>query len=402
MDVSRIRKDFPVLQQKLKGRPLIYFDNACMALKPRQVIEKQNEYYEKYSACAGRSVHSLSRRVEELCQETRKKVSRFLGAKKSEEIVFTKNTTEGINLLARSLDLKKGDKVLTSDREHNSNHIPWLLLRERGIEHDVVESNPDNTFDPELFQDKLDKNVKVVSIVHTSNLDGYTLPVKEIASIAHDNGSLVIVDGAQSAPHQEIDVRKLGADFFACSGHKMCGPTGTGILYGRSELLENLKPFMVGGETVINSEYTDFKLEKVPERFEAGLQNYGGIIGLGAAVDYLKKTGPSSIAKHEHELNKTITEGLKEIPDLFIIGPPDPKLRGGVVSFYMKGLEAHDIAIILDDTSNIMVRSGMFCVHSWFNYREVPGSVRASLYLYNTKEEAQVFVEKVKETAKLG
>ena len=407
MDVQKIRPDFPALHKKWNGKYPIYFDNACMTLKPVQVMDAMNEYYNEYPVCGGRSLHRMAKKVDERVTESREKFQKFLGASSPEEIIFTKNTTEGLNLVANSLDLRKGDIVLTTDREHNSNLIPWQVqAHKRGIKHIVVYSNPDNTFNLHDFEEILNKNrnVRLVSMVHTSNLDGYTIPAKDIIRIAHDHGALVMLDGAQSAPHKPVDVGSLDVDFFALSVHKMLGPTGMGVLYGKYHLLEELAPFIVGGDTVSDTTFNAAKFLPPPEKFEAGLQNYAGIIGAGAAVDYLLKVGLSDIEKHEERLNRIITDGIKDIPGLKIIGPQDPRLRGGIVSFTVeltKGGDAHDIAIVLDETENIAVRSGAFCVHSWFNYRRCETAVRASLYLYNSEEEARKFIETLGKTIAL-
>lgn len=401
MDINKIRQDFPALDQEFGGKPMIYFDNACMSIKSRQVIASIMEYYEKYPACAGRSIHKLSSMVEERVEKARKGIAGFLGARSDKEIIFTRNTTEGLNLVARSLGLGKGDLVVTSDREHNSNLIPWHNLREeKGIEHRVSGSREDGTFDTEGFKDTV-KGAKLVSMVHTSNLDGYTIPIKEVAGIAKDEGALMMIDAAQSAPHKDISVRKLGVDFLACSGHKMTGPTGTGVLYGRYDLLEKMDSFIVGGETVRTSTYKDHEPLKPPEKYEAGLQDYSGMMGFGAAVEYLKKVGMKSIQKHELELNRTITEGIQGIDGLRILGPQEPEMRSGIVSFLVKGMDYHQIAMLMDNNANIMMRSGHFCCSSWFNERGLKGAARASMYLYNTVEEAERFVEELRKVASL-
>ncbi len=403
MNPQKLRQDFPILQKLISGKPLIYFDNACQTLRPVQVIDKITEYYREYPACAGRSIHRLSRRVNEEVQRSREIVRKFLNAGKSDEIIFTKNTTEGINIVLNSLEFNKGDTILTTDKEHNSVLLPIQLLSERkGIKHEIVKSNPDGTFNMEEFKSKLSKSVKLVCVVHTSNIDGVTNPAKEIIKLAKDNGSLTLLDGAQSVPHKETNLKKLGADFLAFSGHKICGPSGTGVLYGRYELLEKMQPFFAGGDTVFNSTYTTREMEKPPARFEPGLQDYAGIIGLGRAVEYVRAIGMDNVEKHEIMLNDVMTKGLAEINGLSIIGPKSPELRGGIFSFNIQGLDSHDIAIMLDQTANVAIRSGMHCCHSWFNARGINGSARASLYFYNTIEEARVFMDAVKEIAKLA
>jgi cysteine desulfurase / selenocysteine lyase len=386
MNVEKLREDFPVLK---KG--IIYMDSACVTLKPKQVVEAMNEYYYEFPACGGRSKHSMGDRVTDEVEKARKIVANFFNAK-TNEIVFTKNTTEGINLVANSLGLKKGDKVVTSDKEHNSNLIPWQKLKKIGIIHEIVKSNDDNTFNLEEFREKV-KGAKLVSVVHTSNADGVTNPIKEIIKIAHKEGALTLIDAAQSAAHKELNVKKLDVDFLVCSGHKMLGPSGTGILYGKYKLLEELDTFIVGGDTVMNTTYDDAKFERPPAKFEAGLQNYAGIIGLGAAIKYLQKVGLKNIAKHEYELNKKITDALKG--KIEILGPIDPKERSGIISFNIPGKDPHEVGMMLDHMAHIMVRSGAHCVHSWFNAHDMHGTARIALYFYNTEEECDVVIENI-------
>ncbi|MDD5254011.1 MAG: cysteine desulfurase [Candidatus Nanoarchaeia archaeon] len=392
MNMDKTRKDFPVLNK------IIYLDSACMSLKPIQVIEKINEYYKDYPGCGGRGVHSISKKVDEECLNARKQIQKLLNIKNEEQIVFTKNTTEALNLVYNSLKFKK---VITTDKEHNSNLVPVLRLKkEKGIKHDIIFGNKDNTFNLEEFQDKI-KDTQLVSMVHTSNLDGTTIPAKEIIKIAHENNSLVMLDGAQSAPHKEIDLKKMDVDLFACSGHKMLGPTGIGMLYGKEEVLEKLDPFILGGETVTNSTYESYTLEKIPNRFEAGLQHYAGIIGLGEACNYLRKVGMENITNQEIKVNKIIDDGLRNIDGINIIGPSDVRLRPGITSFTYKNKDVHQIALLLDHSKKIMMRSGQHCVHSWFNNHNLKGSVRASLYLYNNEDDAHKLVDGLKDVIKV-
>jgi cysteine desulfurase/selenocysteine lyase len=304
-------------------------------------------------------------------------------------------------LVSHSFPFEKDDVVLTTDREHNSNLAPWHFLEQtKGIKHEVVPSNIDNSFNIEKFKEilsKYNKKVKLVSMCHTGNLDGVTIPAKEIIEIAHDAGARVLLDAAQSAPHMPIDVQKLNVDFLAFSIHKMCGPSGMGILYGKYDLLEKMPPFIAGGDTVEKTTYESSKFLNPPSRFEGGLQDYAGIIGAGAAAKYLMSIGLEDIKSHEIQLNNYITNELLSYPEIMLIGPKDASKRGGIFSFNIKGLEPHDIAMILDESANIMIRSGMHCVHSWFFSRGIKGSARASLYLYNTLEEAKVFVENMRE-----
>lgn len=392
MDIEKIKYDFPILSKDYKGKRIVYFDSACMSFKPRQVVEAMNEYYYEYSACAGRSSHGLGEMATKKVEEARRLIARFINAKEN-EIVFTRNTTEAINLVANSLSLKAGDLVITTDREHNSNLVPWQLLAKRkGVGHVVVRSNPDNTFNLENFRSSL-VGAKLVSMVLTSNLDGVSVPAKEIIKIAHENGALVLLDAAQAMAHSRIDVQELDVDFLVFSGHKMLGPTGTGVLYGKQELLEQLDPFLVGGDTVEYTTYNDFKMLPAPEKFEAGLQDYAGIIGLGEAVKYLQAIGFEAIKERELELNQFITRELGKHEKLKIIGPADPALRSGIVNFYIPGQNMHQIALMLDEMAGVMIRSGQHCVHSWFNDKRIENSARISLSFYNSMQEAETLVE---------
>jgi len=402
MDVEKIREDFPIFKETINGKPIVYFDNACQSLRPISVIQALNEYYQKYPACAGRSMHKLGELVTKKVDEARRQIANFIKAKRKEEIIFTRNTTEGINLIAHSLNLKQGDIVLTTDKEHNSNLIPWQILSKKvGIIHKIVPSKEDNTFNLEAFEKMMDNQVKLVSMVFTSNLDGVTIPAKEIIEITHQKGAKVLLDAAQTVPHQEIDVSNLDVDFLAFSGHKILGPSGTGVLYGKYNLLEELEPFLVGGDTVEYTTYTSHKFLPPPEKFEAGLQDYAGIIGLGEAVKYLSQIGFQNIAEHEYELNKFISTEIVKIPKLKIIGPTDPSLRSGIISFYIEGIDSHQIALTLDEMANIMIRSGQHCVHSWFTSHQIRSSARVSLYFYNTLKEAEIFVENLNKFIKL-
>jgi cysteine desulfurase / selenocysteine lyase len=402
MNISKIRQDFPILQAEIKNKPAIYFDNACQTLRPLPVIEAINEYYREYPACAGRSVHKLGELVTKKCDEARDLIVKFINAKRKEEIIFTRNTTEGINLVANSFGLKTGDVVITTDKEHNSNLVPWQRLTQQiGIVHKVIPSKEDNTFDLEVFEKMMGSEVKLVSMVLTSNLDGVTIPADEIIKIAHKHGAKVLLDAAQAIPHQKINVRKLDVDFLAFSGHKMLGPSGTGVLYGKYKLLEELEPFLVGGDTVEYTTYENHKFLPLPEKFEAGLQNYAGIIGLGEAVKYLEQVGLKNIAQQEKKLNAFVTQGIKKLPHATIIGPSNPALRGGIVSFYVEGVDPHQLALVLDESANIMIRSGQHCVHSWFNAHNIQASARASFYFYNTLEEAEIFITNLQNAIKV-
>jgi cysteine desulfurase/selenocysteine lyase len=347
-------------------------------------------------------MHQLAAAITNQCDDARAQIARFIGAGRKEEIVFTRNTTEGINLVANSLELHPGDVVLITGKEHNSNLIPWqMLVKKVGIRLQILQPKEDGTFDMAAFEQALAKPVRLVSFGFSSNLDGVILPAEQIIKLAHKHGALVLLDAAQTAPHHKINVRALDVDFLAFSGHKLLGPSGTGVLYGKYKLLDALSPFLVGGDTVATSTYETCEFLPVPEKFEAGLQDYAGIIGLGEAVRYVQTVGFDAIQKQELLLNRCLTDGTVDIPGFYLIGPADPALRGGIFTFYIDGIDSHRIALMLDQMSNICVRSGQHCVHSWFNEHHIKGSVRASVYFYNTQEEAELFVENLKKIRKV-
>ena len=398
MDVKKLRSDFPILQKEINGKKIVYLDSACMSLRPKQVIDKINEYYNEYPGCAGRSVHKIATKVTMAMDEARIKVQNFIHAKEKDEIIFNRNTTEGLNMVAHGLPWKKGDRILITDHEHNSNLIPWLVLQEKkGIKLDVVPSNPDNTFNLNTFENLLNSDVKLVSMAHITNLDGHTIPAHEIIKLAHEYDALVMLDGAQSAPHMAIDVQKLDVDYFTFSAHKMCGPAGIGVLYGKYSLLEDVPPLIAGGSTVKNATYTTAEFLPPPDKFEGGLLDYAGIMGMGAAADYLQNIGLNEIEQHNIKLNQIMTNALSNYEEITILGPQDPKQRGCTFSFNIKNVDCHDVALILDEVGNIMIRSGMHCVHAWFNHHKINGSARAAIYLYNTEGEVKFFCEKVEE-----
>ena len=395
---SKHRADFPTLSGE---NPPIYLDNACMTLRPNSVIEAIRSYYEESPGCGGRSVHRYATTVSRKMANCRKKLSEMFNANETNEIIFTKNATHSLNQVAKGLSWEKGDIVLTTDREHNSNLVPWLQLEEeKGIDHRVVKSHDDNTFDLEAFEKACGdagNKLKMVSLSHVGNLDGIATPVKKAAKIAKDHGAMVCIDGAQSTPHMKVDVKDLGIDFMAFSIHKMMGPSGMGGLWGRMDLLENMRSIQSGGSTVDTSHYDSMVWSKPPAKFEGGLGNYAGILGTNAAVDYISKINLDDVHEHEVRLNKIMTSVLKDVDGLQIIGPEDASQRGGICSMVLENIDAHDIAILLDEAAGVMVRSGMHCVHSWFNAKGIErGSLRASAYLYNTKEEVDLFLVALK------
>jgi len=394
LDTAKIRELFPALQVQVKKKPVIYLDNACMSLKPIPVIEAMNDYYYSYPGCHGRTTYYFGRRTTEEYDRARERLARLINAPQSKELIFVRNTSEGLNLIANSLPFSEGDIVVTTNVEHNSNLLPWQVLkRRRGVEHIIVKLEEDLTFDRSAFVDAMSSNVRLVSVAHTSNLTGVTMPVKEIAEIAHKNGALVMVDAAQSVAHSKVDVQDLGIDILVFSVHKMMGPTGVGALWAKEEVLNKMEPFLVGGETVLNTFYDSYVPAGLPDRFEAGLQNYAGAIGAGVAAEYLMDLGPDEVHEHEVALNRIMTDMLMGIDGLRIIGPKNPELRGGILNVSVDGMKALEIARILDQTCNIMVRAGYLCVHSWYNACDLPHSIRASVYVYNTPAECELFAQ---------
>lgn len=392
MDVSHLRADFPVLTREIDGKPIIYMDSACQALRPKEVIETISHYYESFGSCAGRSVYKLSTDLSIKIDEARTQIARYVNARQIEEICFMRNCTEALNTVIFGLGLGKGDVVVATDREHNSVHVPLTMLRENvGVIYDTVSSKKDETFDLDRFAETMSasRDVKLVAMCHTSNVNGTTIPAREICEIAHDRGASVLLDGAQYAPYGEFDLQRTDADFYAFSAHKMCGPSGVGILTGKLELLNELRPLTFGGHAVKEATRKHVELLPSPERFEAGLQDYGGILGAGTAAEYVGRIGRREITAHLTDLNRRATELLSSMDGVSIIQPSDAPLRGGIVAFNVQGKGSHDIAMTLDYLSNIMIRSGMHCSHSWFAERGIPGAARASFYIYNTAGEVE-------------
>ncbi len=395
--VERIREDFPLLRSGI-----IYLDNAASTLTPEPVLDKMLKFYRECRANVGRGVHRLSIEAGERLSLAREKVRRFIGAKSEREVIFTKNTTEGINLVAKGLKWKRGDRVITTLLEHHSNLLPWLALGKHGVEVRVVRPSKEGVLRPEDFEREMGKNAKLVALTHVSNVLGSVSPVREITKVAHEYGAKVLVDAAQSAPHLALDVKDLGCDYLAFSGHKMLGPTGIGVLYVREQHLEELEPLCLGGGAVEEVSSEEYSLTSSPERYEAGTLPIAEAIGLGEAVEYLQKVGFETLAQHERSVLKRLQEGLEGIPKAEVYGPTDPEHRVSIVSFNIKGMNPHDVAAILDHSSSIMVRSGHHCAMPL--HRELlglqEGSVRASVYLYNTAEEVEKLVEVVEKIAR--
>ena len=392
------RRDFPALRSA-PGRPApVYLDSACMSLVPRQVLGAMEEYYRDFPGCAGRSLHRFSEEVGRRYEAARASFARFLGRRDPSGIVFVRNATEALNLVAQGLSYRPGDRVLVTDREHNSNLVVWQRLAdERGIRLEVLPLPDDGGFDGDALDAALARGVRLVSFFHTSNLDGRTLPIREITERAHDRGARVIFDGCQAAPRGGVDLDAIGVDYYAVSAHKMLGPTGTGALAAAPASLVDLRPLLVGGETVEWTTLRGHALRPPPYRFEAGLQNYAGVLGAAAAIDYLERVGPDEIARRELALNRRVSRALDGERRVSVLGPSAPEARGSIYAFTVDGVDPHDAAVFLDEGHRVMVRSGQHCVHSFYERRGIPGNVRASFYLYNDAADADALVDGVRE-----
>ncbi len=402
----RIREDFPILKRKINGYSLIYFDNAATSQKPKQVIETVKRFYEKHNANIHRAIHTLSQEATQLYEEAREEVAKFIKAGSIEEIVFLRGTTEAINLVAYAWGLKnleQGDEVLISLMEHHSNIVPWEILSKiKGFRVRYVDTNIDGTLNWGALEGAISTKTKIISITHVSNVTGAINDIKKVAKIAHEYGALVVVDGAQSVPHMPIDVQDLDVDFLAFSGHKMLGPTGIGVLYGKLDLLREMEPFHGGGEMIKEVSFNPTRercaisWNDPPWKFEAGTPNISGAIGLMAAVKYLKSLGMENVKKHEVYLTAYTLERLHEIPEATVYGPKDPLIRSGIITFNINGVESHDVALFLD-SHGIMIRTGFHCAQPLHQKLGLPSSARASFYVYNTKEEIDKFIDILKD-----
>ncbi|GAB7094389.1 cysteine desulfurase [Halolamina litorea] len=408
LDVEAIREDFPILDRKIGGdvtvpgpdegddKPLYYLDNAATSHTPRQVVEAMTEYYYEYNSNVHRGIHSLSQEASVAYEQAHDRVAEFIGADGREEIVFTKNTTEAFNLLAYTwglTELEPGQNVVTTQMEHHASLVTWQQLCEKqGAEVRYVEIDDDGRLDMDDFRAKVDDDTAMVSAVHVSNTLGTVNPVTEITEIAHEHGALSFIDGAQAVPTRPVDVAEIDADFYAFSGHKMLGPTGIGVLYGKRDLLEDLPPFLVGGSMIRRVEFEGATWEDLPWKFEAGTPPIAEAIGLTAAIDYLEDVGMEAIERREWELASYAYERLNEFDDIEIYGPETD--RGGLVSFNLEGVHAHDLSSILDD-HGVAVRAGDHCTQPLHDVLDVPASTRASFYLYNTTDEIDELIEAV-------
>jgi cysteine desulfurase / selenocysteine lyase len=402
-DIERIRRDFPILKREINGKTLVYLDNAATSQRPVQVIAALTRFYRDHNANIHRGVHTLSVEATDLHNEARGKVARFINAPSADEIIFTRNTTESINLVAHAWGrkfLQAGDEVVITEIEHHSNIVPWQMLRdERGIVLKYIPMLPDGTLDMEYARTVFTPKTKLLAVTAVANALGTIVPLDVLIPMAKEHGATVLVDGAQSVPHMTVDVQALGADFLAFSSHKMLGPTGMGVLWGRMDLLNAMDPFMGGGDMISTVSMERSTWADVPAKFEAGTPDIAGAIALGAAVDYLSALGMDAVRAHEVEVTDYALRRLGDVPGVSIFGPPEAKDRGGVISFELEGVHPHDIGQVLD-THGVAVRTGHHCAQPVMAALNVPATARASFYIYNTTEEVDRLAVALEEVSK--
>ena len=400
LDTQEIRKEFPILSQKVYGKPLVYLDNAATTQKPQCVIDAISNAYCTINSNVHRGVHHLSQVATEEFEKARRTVQKFIGAAHSHEIIFTRGTTESINLVATSFGntfLKEGDEVIISTMEHHSNIVPWQMLRDRiGITLRIVPLKEDATLDIDAYATLFNERTRLVSITHVSNVLGVTNPVKEIIEIAHSHNVPVLIDGAQSSPHIKVDVQSLDADFFVMSGHKVYAPTGIGVLYGKEKYLNAMQPYHGGGEMIQTVRFEKTTYNELPYKFEAGTPDYVGAIALGTALEWVMQMGIENIAAHEHALTQYALERLQEIEGMRIFGKPD----GAAISFLVGNIHPADLGTILDHLG-IAIRTGHHCAQPLIDHLGIPGTVRASFAVYNTREEVDALIEGIKRAVKM-
>lgn len=401
INAEHLRQEFPILNQVINDESLVYLDNAATTQKPEAVLQTIGSYYHEDNANVHRGVHTLAERATEKYEDAREKVRQLINAKEAAEVLFTRGTTTGLNWVAQSFGdafVQKGDEIVISYMEHHSNVVPWQQLAKR--KKAVLKYVPltkDGFLDMTKARQQVTDKTVIVAITHASNVLGVINPIAELASLAHDHQAIMVVDGAQAAPHMPVDVQELDADFYAFSGHKMCGPTGIGVLYGKRNWLEQMEPVEFGGEMIDFVHPYESTWTELPWKFEAGTPNIAGGIGLGSAIDYLNKIGLTDIYRHEKELVHYVLPQLQAIDGLTIYGPADPHDHTGVIAFNLDGLHPHDVATALD-MEGVAVRAGHHCAQPLLEYLDVIATVRASFYLYNTKEDADRLVEAIKVT----
>ncbi|PGY15232.1 cysteine desulfurase [Bacillus sp. AFS031507] len=396
MNIQDIRAQFPILDQEVNGKPLVYLDSSATSQKPLQVIEAIEKYYREINSNVHRGVHTLGTRATDAYEGAREKVRKFINAKSIQEVIFTRGTTTSLNIVAASYaaaNLKAGDEIVITYMEHHSNIIPWQqVARRTGAQLKYIPLQEDGTILLDDARATITANTKVVSVMQVSNVLGVINPVKEIAQIAHENGAIMVVDGAQSAPHMKIDVQDLDCDFLAFSGHKMCGPTGIGVLYGKKHLLENMEPIEFGGEMIDFVQLYESTWKELPWKFEGGTPIIAGAIGLGAAIDFLNEVGLDQIAEHEHKLAAYALEKMSAVDGMNIYGPLDAAKRAGLITFNLSDVHPHDVATVLD-AEGIAVRAGHHCAQPLMRWLKASATARASFYLYNTEDDIDKLVE---------
>ncbi|MEM1584208.1 MAG: cysteine desulfurase [Nitrososphaerota archaeon] len=401
MNINEIRKDFPILERKIRGKSLVYLDSAASSLKPIQVVEAIREFYLIEYSNIHRGVHYLSQSATSRYEESREKIAKFINAHSSEEIIFTYGTTDSLNMLAYGYGLrvlKPGDKILLTIMEHHSNILPWMYISTlTGAKIDYIDITDEGEIDYDELDEKINEKTKIVSITHMSNVLGTIIDVKKIAKKIHEVGGVIIVDGAQSVPHMPINVRELEIDFLAFSGHKMLGPTGIGVLWIKRDLLDDMHPPRLGGGSIRDVTLDDFTFLDPPHRFEAGTPNIAGVIGLARAVEYLEKIGMNNVRRHEEELTSYALKELDRFKgQIDVYGPSSVSIRGGIIAFNVKGLDPNMVGGLLD-SFGIAVRTGKHCAHPLHQRLSIDGSVRASIYIYNTKEEIALLTSALEE-----
>jgi cysteine desulfurase / selenocysteine lyase len=396
MNIKDIRSQFPILDQEVNEKPLVYLDSSATSQKPLQVIEAVEKYYREINSNVHRGVHTLGTRATDAYEGAREKVRKFINAKSIQEVIFTRGTTTSLNTVAASYaaaNLKQGDEIVITYMEHHSNIIPWQqVARRTGAQLKYIPLQADGTISLDDARATITANTKIVSVMQVSNVLGVINPVKEIAQIAHENGAIMVVDGAQSAPHMKIDVQDLDCDFLAFSGHKMCGPTGIGVLYGKKHLLENMEPIEFGGEMIDFVQLQESTWKELPWKFEAGTPIIAGAIGLGAAIDFLNEVGLDQIAEHEHKLVAYALEKMSAVEGMTIYGPLDAAKRAGLITFNLSDVHPHDVATVLD-AEGIAVRAGHHCAQPLMRWLKASATARASFYLYNTEDDIDKLVE---------
>ncbi len=404
LNINKIREDFPILTKKIKGNQLIYFDSAATSQKPVQVLEAIQDYYKEHNANIHRGMHQLSQEASDIYEEAHKKVGKFINAKNpKEEIIFVRNATEGANLIANAWamhELQRGDEIISTVMEHHANIVPWQFVEEKGIKLKFIDITEEGELDLDNLNELITSKTKLITCTQASNVLGTINDVNKIGKIVHDNHAKFFVDAAQSVPHMKVDVRKIDCDFMIFSGHKMLAPMGTGTVYAKKEILEEMHPFLGGGDMIKEVKLEKSTWNELPWKFEAGTPDVGGAAGFGAAIDYLNKIGMDNIRKHEKDILKYAIEKVSEL-DAEIYGPLDSEKRSGLIAFNFKGIHPHDVAGILDSNYGVAIRSGHHCAQPLTERLGQTSTNRASFYIYNKKEEVDVMIEGLKKVKEI-